>query len=85
MACIYEKLEKEYDIILDSVHFNAVKSLLSRSNSKEQIRADVFAVNENGHLRFMRLSEKKPDITILKIGENNFGSKRILIKNVKEI
>lgn len=80
-----KKLEKEYDIILDSVHFNAVKSLLSRSNSQEQIRADVFAVNENGHLRFMRLSEKKPDITSLKIGENNFGSKRILIKNVKEI
>ena len=80
-----KKLEKEYDIILDSVHFDAVKSLLNRFNAKEQIRGDVFAVTENGHLKFMRLPKKNPNIASLSFGENNFGGRRILIKNVKEV
>ena len=80
-----KKIEKEYGIILDSVHFNAVKSLLSRNNSKEQIRGDVFALTENGHLRFARITEQDRKTVLLRLGENHVGNKRILIKNVKEV
>lgn len=80
-----KKLEKEYDIILDSVHFNAVKSLLCRENSKEQIRGDVFAVTENGKLSFKRLQKDSCERARLYIGENKVANRRILIKKVKEI
>ena len=82
---ITKKLEKEFDIILDSTHFYAVKSLLCKSKGKEQIRADIFAVNEQGTLKFLKLSEKDRSDVKLKIGENRIGDRVILINNVKEI
>lgn len=80
-----KKLEKEYDIILDSVHFDAVKSLLYRNSSKEQIRGDVYAVTCNGRLTFERIESIMRETAKLAIGENNYYGKRILIKNVKEV
>ncbi len=80
-----KKLEKEYNIILDSKHFFAVKSLLCKGNSKEQIRGDIFAINEQGKLKFIRLPNSENFSVKLHIGENRVENRRILIDNVKEV
>lgn len=79
------KTEKEFGIILDSNRFNAVKSLLCRNNSKEQLKGDIFAVNERGRLSFKRLPKTEFSPVLLHSGENNVRGRRILIKTAKEI
>lgn len=79
------RLEKEYGIILDSVHFDAVKSLLRRKNSRELIRDGVYASVSYGKLRFIKESDRSETEITLNEGENEFYGKRILIKKVKEV
>ena len=79
------KLEEKFGIILDSTHFEAIKVLLKKGNSKEQIRGDIYAVCEKGKFSFERLYPKNEVIYDLVQGENIIGNKRILIKNAKEI
>ncbi len=78
-------LEKEQGIILDSVHFNAVKSLLYKQSGKEQIQGDIYAFLSRGKLYFAKLYLKTSDEYPLELGENNIFGKNILIKKPEEI
>lgn len=79
------RLEKKFDITLDSVHFNAVKGILKNQNSRVQIRGNLFAINSYGKLSFEEVMEKNTDEMKLVAGDNEFCGKSILIKNSKEI
>ncbi len=80
-----KQLEKLFDITLDSVHFNAVKSLFEKGNSRVQIQGDIYAVCEYGKLFFECCVGKNNLEIVLKNGENSFNGKTILIKSAKEI
>lgn len=79
------KLEKSFDIILDSVHFEAVKKLLTCGGTKVQIKGDIYAICEKGKFSFQKTEQKKDFVYQLKTGENIVENSKILIKNVKEI
>ena len=80
-----KKLEKEQGIILDSVHFYTVKSLLYKQSGKEQIQGDIYALCNKGKLSFTKLNKKDSEIYPLTIGENDVSGKKILIKKPEEI
>lgn len=81
-----KKLESEFGITLDSVHFESLKELLTKQNgAKEQIRGEIFARIRKDKLEFFRMIEKSQDTTPLEIGENVFLDKSILIEKTKEI
>jgi tRNA(Ile)-lysidine synthase len=78
------KLEKEYGIILDSNHFEAIKKLLEKGSSKELIKENVFAVCEKGKFQFRKVDIKDEVIYPLTEGDNFVADKKILIKRIKE-
>lgn len=81
-----KKLESEFAISLDSVHFDSVKALLQKQNgARVQIRGEIFARIRKNRLEFFKLSQKTQDIAVLEIGENVFLNNVILIKKTKEI
>lgn len=82
---LYKRLYDKFKIKLDSVHFNAIKKLILKPGSKEQIKNDVFAFNKNGCIVFDKNTKFEFGIYKLAQGENIIGNKRILIKNTKEI
>ncbi len=79
------RLEDKFSIKLDSVHFDAIKQLLKKTDSKEQIRGDIFAINSKGKLSFERLLPSKTGVMPLVFGENRFENKTILIKFTQQI
>lgn len=79
------KLEREFDIILDSVHFNAIKKVLEKSCRKELIRDGVYAKNRYGKLVFEKETVINTECKILELGDNYLGGKNILIKKCQEI
>ena len=83
---VSKKLEKEFGITLDSVHYECIKDLLLKQNgAKVQIRGDVFARIRKNELEFFRLLQKTSDQKKLEFGENVFLDTEILIENTKEI
>ncbi len=83
---VAKKLENEFDIVLDSVHFENIKTLLLKQNgAKVQIRGEVFARKRKDNLEFFKLLQKSQDELALEIGENIFLDSQILIENTKEI
>lgn len=79
------RLEEKFDKILDSIHFNTVKELLTRDNSRVQIMGDIYAFVSYGRFRFDCFMAKNADVIELENGENKFSDKTVLIKNTKEI
>ena len=79
------KIEAEFGIILDSNHFNAIKSLLKKSNSKVQIKGDIYAKSEYGKLSFYKEAQRSLECIPLTFGENMVFGKTVLIKKVKEV
>ena len=82
---LYSRLYNKFKIKLDSAHFAAVKSLLKKPNSKEQIRGDVFAINSRGMFCFDKIIKADSQQVLLTTDQNEFNGKRVLIKNTKEI
>ena len=83
---VAKKLGCEFGIVLDSVHFESIKALLTKQNgAKVQIRGDIFARIRKNNLEFFEVSEKSNDILTLQKGSNIFGETEILIENTKEI
>ncbi len=83
---IAKKLEAEFGVLLDSVHFDSVKELLKKQNgAKVQIRGEIFARIRKNQLEFFKYQSKNTDIKLLDFGENIFQNNAVLIKKAKEI
>lgn len=82
---ITKKLEKEQGIILDSIHYNTVKSLLYKPKGKVQIKGNLYATVEKGKFDFCIIDDKKQEIYPLQTGHNNADGKTVLIKKAKEV
>ncbi len=81
-----KRLDKQFGIMLDSIHFENIKQLLDKPNgAKVQIKRDVFAKIVNKNIEFIKIQPKNLDIYTLKFGENTIDNKLILINNTKEI
>ncbi len=80
-----KKLEKEQGFVLDSVHFDAVKSLLDRAGKRVQLRGDIYAENSGGTLTFIRLVPRDNRTVKLMLGENTVLGKTVLIKKNTEV
>lgn len=79
------RFEEKFDKILDFCHFNAVRKLLTRDNSRVQITGDIYANVCYGRFYFDSISPKNADVIELSIGKNKFSDKTVLIKNIKEV
>ncbi len=81
-----KRLSDKFDIVLDSVHFESVKSILDKPNgAKTQIKGKLFAKIISDNLDFIEIQPKITDIYELGFGENSIDDRSILINNTKEI
>jgi len=81
-----DRLSEQFDVALDSVHFEGVKALLYKQNgSKLQLKGDIFAKIVDKKLCFIKLQPKSADVFKLGFGENSINDRLILINNTEEI
>ena len=79
------KAEKEFSLILDSKHFELIKQLLCKNNSRVQIKGDIYAKNEYGKFSFYREYEKESEVIGPLLDKTKVFGKTVLIKKDKEI
>ncbi len=82
---LYKKLDSEFNITLEKVHFEDIKSLILKKSGRVQIRGDIFARVYKGMFEFIRLTPKCESIIKLDAGENVFNNKVILIEKTQQV